>query len=175
MPAAYRAVRAVPTMGMGYGDPLHKLRQIVIFLRPENQMPVVAHDAIAAKPHLEPFDPFGEDVFKRFKILPLLKDPKPSIRTVQDMIGKIPFRNSYRSRHNRRFYRFPLLRVNQKRCLTPLFLFYHITISASGHGLIDFKVYGFTKEHDVSVAKAEIGSARVLASKGTVWRYRYAT
>ncbi len=49
-------------------------------------MPVIAHNAIPTNPHPEPLDAFTKYPLKRQEVIILTKDPKPTIRTVQNMI-----------------------------------------------------------------------------------------
>lgn len=53
------AVGGVPALGVRAGNPFHKQRQVAVMMRPENEVPMVAHQAIAANPHLEAFDSLG--------------------------------------------------------------------------------------------------------------------
>jgi len=58
------AVRSVVALGVDERDPAHEMGQVAILTRPENQMPVVAHDAIAAKTHVEPLKAFGQNLLE---------------------------------------------------------------------------------------------------------------
>jgi len=107
--------------------PLHKRRKIAIGLRPQNQMPVVAHNAVAAKTHRKPLQPFSQNLLKRRKIVRLLEYPQPAVGTVENVIYIIPFVYAFLSWHINQYK--PSKPACQPKkvsdpfilCLTPLF------------------------------------------------------
>ena len=107
MPDADGLVSRMPPVRMRRRHPLHKRRQVPIRPRPQHQMPVVAHQAIAAQPHPEPLNPFGQHRLKRRKILRRLEDPQPTIGPVQHMIYDLTLVNPSLSWHNRQLYPAP--------------------------------------------------------------------
>jgi hypothetical protein len=62
-------------------------------------MPVIAHNAVAAHTHPEPFDAFGQNLLKRQKITVFAKHPQSAVRTVQHMIGMAAKGYAFYSRH----------------------------------------------------------------------------
>ena len=77
-------------MGMRKGSPTHVVGKITIFARPEEQVPVVAHDTIAANPHIDPLKPLGKDRFKCLEVPVLAKDAQPPICTIEYVINIAP-------------------------------------------------------------------------------------
>jgi hypothetical protein len=51
MPDSNSPVRNVVPLRVSKADPAHELRQIAILSRPQQQMPVIAHDAVATDTH----------------------------------------------------------------------------------------------------------------------------
>ena len=112
-------VGGVPAVGVRGRDPLHKRRQVAVRPRPQHQVPVVAHQAIAAQPHPEPLDPFSQHRFKRRKIRSRLENPQPTVGTVQYMVHPVAVVNSLLSWHNRPLYP-PNHSCQQKKVSDPL-------------------------------------------------------
>jgi hypothetical protein len=88
------AVGFVPSLGVGDGDPSHELCQVAVGFGPEDEVEVVAHDAIAAKSHGETVDAFGEDLLEGEKISFLLEYTQATIGTVECVINDVAFRYS---------------------------------------------------------------------------------
>ena len=76
------AVGFVPPLGVGDGDPVHEVCQVAIGAGPEDEVEVVAHDAIAAKSHFESVDAFGEDLFEGEEITFLFEYTQAAVGTV---------------------------------------------------------------------------------------------
>lgn len=104
VPDADGFVGSVPAVRVRGRDPLHKRRQVAVRPWPQHQMPVVAHQAVAAQPHPKPLDTLGQHRLKRRKILRRLEDPQPTVGTVEDMINDVAFVDSFLSWHNRQSY-----------------------------------------------------------------------
>ena len=65
-------------------------------------MPVVAHDAVAAQPHIEPLDALSKDPLKSLEVRTLFEYPQSTVGTVENVINDIAFIYSFLSWHNQR-------------------------------------------------------------------------
>jgi hypothetical protein len=63
------SVRGVIPLRVSEADPTHKLRQIAILARPQKQMPVIAHNAIAANTHGKPLRTLSHDLLETVKVV----------------------------------------------------------------------------------------------------------
>ena len=122
MAGAGSAVGVVVSHGVSDADPAHKLRKVAVMVRVEQEMPVVAHDAVAADAHVDTVLSLAEYFLEREKVITFLENTQPSIGTIEYMIkitaGSFPDRSSHNSdftNHNRQ--------VKKKRDLTPLYSF----------------------------------------------------
>ena len=86
MPRAGRPVCGMPTIGVGDGEPAHKLREFAILARPENKMPVIGHEAIGEKSHLCARQRINEQQLKGVIIWGMIEDVSPTISTVKNVI-----------------------------------------------------------------------------------------
>ena len=100
-------------------------------------MPVIAHYAVAADPHLETLDALGENLLKGEKIAGLTKNPEPTISPIQGMVNITAQRNPLIASHARyyiwhardikkkcraKMHRRPLV-IPQDRLLQPISLY----------------------------------------------------
>ena len=97
-----RAVSGVKALDMRQRNPSHERRQVAVAAGPQNQVPVVAHQAPAAKPHLIQRNAFRQDLLERFKVGGLLAYSQPPVGTVENMIDIPAMRDALRSAHNYR-------------------------------------------------------------------------
>lgn len=67
--------------------PAHKVRQVSVAMRPQEQVPVVAHNTISAKPHSEQRRTIGQDFLKGQKVVFIAKNPQTSIGTIEYMVN----------------------------------------------------------------------------------------
>lgn len=81
------SVSGVPSLAVCYRYPTHEFGNITIVNRPQQKMPVIAHDAVAAKTHLHTFKARRKDAFKRLKVGSLFEYPQPAVSTVKNMIN----------------------------------------------------------------------------------------
>ena len=70
-------------------------------MRLKDQVPMRAHDAVAAQSHIEAIEAFAKNRFKRGKVTRFLKNTKPTVRTIQSVIDDVSFSYSLGPRHNR--------------------------------------------------------------------------
>jgi hypothetical protein len=72
---------------MSQCQPADEPRQLVIFPRPNHQVPVVAHQTIRQKPCPRPSHRLLEHPLERDEVLVFRKDWHPRVGAVQDMIN----------------------------------------------------------------------------------------
>ena len=77
----------VPTLRVSQCQPANKARQLIIFLRPHHQVPVIFHQAIRKQPSPRPGNGFLKHRLKRDEVFILREDGHPRVRTVQYMIN----------------------------------------------------------------------------------------
>ncbi len=85
MTVTHAAPVDLPVARVRDGQLLHERREIAIALRPQNQMPVVRHQAVAQNPHWATLERLLEDLLKRLEVGVLQKQPHPSHATIQDV------------------------------------------------------------------------------------------
>lgn len=95
------AVGGVEPLGVELSDPSHKGGQIAVVSGPDQQVPVIAHQAIAAQTHGETLDAFGEDLLESPEIIVFAEDAKTAVGPIEHVIGVSAQRDSFASRHNR--------------------------------------------------------------------------
>jgi hypothetical protein len=105
---------------MGDGDPPQHLRELPITSRPEQEVPVIRHQAIGGDAYPGLVVGFSENLLKRSVVSWLLKQRESSDTTVQDMIGEVS------SSEARAAWHVPSLpklhELVKKRLPTPFFL-----------------------------------------------------
>ncbi len=94
-----RFAMSVPALCMSQCQPADKARQLIIFLRPHHQVPVIFHQTIRQQSSPRASHRFREHRLKRNEILILRKDRHPRIRPVQHMINPTTRSCSFRSSH----------------------------------------------------------------------------
>ena len=97
---AGRFAMSVPSLRLSQRQPADKPRQIIIFLRPHDQMPVISHQAIGQQPCSRPSHRFLKHGFECDEIFILRKDRAPRVRTVQNMINPTTWSCSFWSSHH---------------------------------------------------------------------------
>jgi hypothetical protein len=97
------------SLDMRVGDPADQPGQIAILMRPEDQMPVIGHNAQPQHPAGNPLQPLADNPQKRIIIGRLVKHSRPAIGAVEDMIDNSPRRNALGTAHGRKAYCFMLL------------------------------------------------------------------
>ena len=78
---------------------VRSFRGVVSQPRPEDQVPVIGHDAIAAKPHVVTGDAVGKYGPECLEILLLFEDAETAVGTIQCVIDDITLGNTLRSTH----------------------------------------------------------------------------
>jgi hypothetical protein len=64
-------------------DPLHELGEVIGVPGPENEVPVIAHQAVAQNPHPGAPAALFQQLEKREKIAGLLEDVQPAVAAVE--------------------------------------------------------------------------------------------
>ncbi len=74
-------------------------RAFTVPARPDDQVPVVGHDAVGQEPGPRAFERLFQDPLERLIVLVALEDGYPGIGAVQDMENQAPLVSSSRSSH----------------------------------------------------------------------------
>jgi hypothetical protein len=77
---------------LGDGQSLHEPGQLAVLLGPEDQVPVIAHDAERTEPDGRPFQRFVQCPNKRGKVLFMAEEVSLPRRAVQDVVNQSPWR-----------------------------------------------------------------------------------
>ena len=78
---------SMPALRMSQRQPADKPRQLIIFLRPQDQVPVISHQTIGQKPSPGPSHRLLKHRLERDEVFILREDRHPRVRTVQHMIN----------------------------------------------------------------------------------------
>ena len=95
-------VGGVPACSMRKCDPMHELCKVAIVFWPEDEVPVVGHDAVRTYSHVGKFLALCENVFEGVEILVFFENVEAAVSAVEDVIDDIAFIYTYWSWHNRR-------------------------------------------------------------------------
>lgn len=74
---------------MGDGDPPERLRQFLIAAGPEQEVPVIRHQAIGREPEPGPLHGFGENPLKGDVVRRLLKQRQSTDTAIENVIGQV--------------------------------------------------------------------------------------
>lgn len=95
-----RLVMTMVSADMRCQEPLHPSAEVAVARRPEHQMEVVRHQAIAQNSHREPIGR-GPDQFDECRVIvDLMEDLRPGIPSVEDMITVVGLRGSGSAWHD---------------------------------------------------------------------------
>gem|GEM_PF-3868024 len=90
----------VPPLRVGQRQPTHKPRQDVADVRPNDQMPVVRHQAVRHQPHLRPaVQRFNQNLLERDVVAVVVEDPHPPVPAVDHVVRVTTRRDSFRATH----------------------------------------------------------------------------
>ncbi len=98
-PSPGGVMMGMPALRMGDGDPAEHLGEFAILSRPEEEMPVIGHQAIGGDADLGLGLGFGENLLERGVVSGLFKERQPSYATIQHVIGKISSSKAGAARH----------------------------------------------------------------------------
>src|SRR5438094_646083 len=85
MSMPYLLLVALPSRDVRDGQPLHEGRQVPVVLWPQDQMPMVRHQAIRANPHRLDGQRFLQNILERNVIAVRMEQPHPADPAVQDV------------------------------------------------------------------------------------------
>ncbi len=74
---------------VGHRNPAHEFLELPITAWPQDQMPMIGHEAPGQQVHAVSLKSFGQTVQKRLVIPGLSEDPHPPVAAVQDVIDYI--------------------------------------------------------------------------------------
>jgi hypothetical protein len=104
MPRACRMAMRVPALRVGQSQPADKPRQLAVFLRPKQHVPVIGQNAVGQQPGIIAFDCFGEHFFQGFVVGVALEDRHPRVSAVEHMINVSRFGGSKWAPHAASWY-----------------------------------------------------------------------
>lgn len=95
MAAADVAVVGVPSLSVGQGERVHEVGKLAICRRPENEVPVVRHQAIREQSHPGHMDQtLDQNSLKGFKIAILVEDGGAPVPPIEYMVNIAPQRGA---------------------------------------------------------------------------------
>lgn len=92
-------VMGMPTLGMRDGDPAEDFRKFPVQPGPEEEMPMIRHEAIGGNADLGLGVGLGENLFKGGVVSGFLEERESSDPTIQDVIGKVAGGKAWTARH----------------------------------------------------------------------------
>ena len=87
VPRAGRMPVGVPALRMGQRQPADESRQVAVLARPNDQMPMIRHDAVSEQPHRNSVERFVKHPFERFEIAVLLEQWQTLIGPIEGVIN----------------------------------------------------------------------------------------
>src|SRR5208337_4868110 len=99
----------VPPLGVGQSQPANESRELSVLPRPDNQVPVIGHDAVGQQPCSRAIDGLFQDPLKRLVVLVFLKDRHPRVGAIEDMVDQATVIRSFRSAHVAKATKWPSL------------------------------------------------------------------
>ena len=97
--SAARSAKGVPALRVSQCQPAHELRQLAVLSRPDQQMPMVGHQAIGQKPRLRSFDSLSQHSLEGGIIAVRIEQLQLCNRAVQDVIDVASLGGSVRASH----------------------------------------------------------------------------
>jgi hypothetical protein len=88
--------------GPRHPDPSHPTPQGLIGLRPNDEMPVIGHDAVGQQLDRIALQAFRQHALERFVVRRLAKQPHPPVPPIENVVDHPGFRGSSSSRHDGR-------------------------------------------------------------------------
>ena len=89
-PGAGAMMMRMPALRMRDRDPAEHLGEFAIMPRPEEEMPMIGHEAIGCDANLGLSVGLSENFLKRGVVRGLLEQPESADTPIQDMIGESP-------------------------------------------------------------------------------------
>ena len=116
MAAAGTAPVGVPALGMGQGEQAHEGGEVIVAPRPEDQVPMIGHEAIGEDTHRHALLHRGQHAFKGAVVLLLFEDGLASVSAVEHMINQTAGGVAVGASHG------PLRLPDRWRCVNKWFL-----------------------------------------------------
>src|SRR5262249_59952269 len=80
MSAADILIVGMPALRVREREPVHEVGQLAVGAWPQQEVPVIGHEAIAGEPHAgDVFQGLGEDALERLEVARLLEDGRAAI------------------------------------------------------------------------------------------------
>jgi hypothetical protein len=76
----------VPTLRVGHGEPTHGFRQLAVGPRPEQQVPVIGHDAVAQQTRPGALDGLLQDALERLVVGRAIEERHPPHASIEHVI-----------------------------------------------------------------------------------------
>src|SRR5437867_6057615 len=89
----------VPSLGVRHAKPSHVFGKIAIATRPEHEVPMIGHQAVAQEPHRHPLACRLENLLKRLIVGRLSKDLVPSHGAIEHVEYQATSRHTFSPGH----------------------------------------------------------------------------
>jgi len=86
VPRASGFTLGMPALRVGQGQPTDEVRQFVVLARPNDEVPVIWHDAVAKQSSLTSLNRLSQHFFESVEIAIVLKDRALGIRAIEHVI-----------------------------------------------------------------------------------------
>ncbi len=81
-------VRVFPTLGVRQRQPLHERGQLAVLLRPEDQVPMIGHNAPVENADGHSAMRKEQHTFEREEIIVFFEQPQAAVGSIQDVIDQ---------------------------------------------------------------------------------------
>ena len=89
----------MPALRVCDGNPAQHVREVAILARPEQEIPVIGHQAISRDAYRGAVVRFRKNPLKGGIVCSFVKERKSADPTVQDVIGEVPSSKARSTRH----------------------------------------------------------------------------
>ena len=89
----------VPPLGVGQRQPAGEPGDFAVLVRPDDQVPVIGHDAVGQQPCLRAIDSLFQDKLKRLIVPVFREDGYPGVRAIQHVVDQAAFVRSFWPSH----------------------------------------------------------------------------
>jgi hypothetical protein len=100
VPVAHRIVGLLPALGVGQCQPSHERRQFAIAPRPEDQVPMIGHQAPAQHADRQTLVGLEQHPLEGLEVRVLLEQPQPAVGAVENVIDHPAGSDACLTRHN---------------------------------------------------------------------------
>ncbi len=105
-------------MAVSERKPAKKLGHLAVFLRPEDHVPVIGHDAVAEDAHGDAVEGFEEGALEGFVVVGFGEDARAGVGAIEDVIKMVGGGNAWGAWHRENGAR-GNKKLQAKRYLTP--------------------------------------------------------